>query len=166
MYFVLLAVRSIHQVQQMVADGWGLFEEAMVESGLGDLPNILWALKTTLTRPPRTPALPGDVKMEDMPPPLTPSPKLEAAGSRATTPLAMTLCSLNLRRRKGGKVTYKYGCPISGCEHPVMASKHSMDAHIRENQTLEPHLCTFCNFTSFNFDSVMKHKRKQHPKPE
>ena len=28
----------------MVADGWGLFEEAVVESGPGDLPNILRAL--------------------------------------------------------------------------------------------------------------------------
>ena len=165
MYFVLLAVHSIHQDQQMVVDGWGLFEEAAVESGLGDLPNILQALKATLTKPPRTPALPGDAR-KDIPAPLTPSPKLEAAGSRATTPLSMTPVLLKFKKEDGGKVTYKYGCLVSGCEHPVMASKHGMDAHIREKHTFKPHLCAFCNFTSFNFDSVMKHKRKQHPKPE
>ena len=126
----------------MVADGWGLFEEAVVESGPGDLPNILRALKTSLTKPPRTPALPGDAR-EDMPPPPTPSPKLETAGSRATTPLATTPVLLKFKKEEGGKVTYKYGCPVSGCEHAIMASKHGMDAHIREKHTFEPHLCAF-----------------------
>ena len=153
----------------MVAEAWGLFEEAVAEAGPGDLPHILRALKTTLTKPPRTPAV--TVKVEGsagqmMPPPATPPQDMEKAGSRATTPLETTPVLFKFKKEEGGKVTYKYGCPVPACEHPVMASKHGMDAHIREKHTFEPHLCAFCNFTSFNFDSVMKHERKQHHKME
>ena len=161
----------------MVAEAWGLFEEAVAEAGPGDLPNILRSLKATLAKPPRTPAVTVKVEgpaTEMMPPPATPPPAtpprdttvMEQAGSRATTPLATTPVLFKFKKEEGGKVTYKYGCPVPACEHPVMASKYGMDAHIREKHTFEPHLCAFCNFTSFNLDSVMRHERKQHHKTE
>ena len=54
MFFLIVAVRMVGAGHRMVADGWKMFEEAVEEGALGDLPALLRQLKGKTTPPPPT----------------------------------------------------------------------------------------------------------------
>ena len=62
-----------------------------------------------------------------------------------------------------GKIGYKYKCPLCLVDR-VMASKNGMWAHINEIHLQRALLCTMCDLTFFNPDSLMRHERKEHKK--
>ena len=75
------AVCTVAAGHKMVAEGWGLLEEAVNQAGTGDLPQLLWSIRTMTTPPPTTtplPAAPMDIIA------MTPGPspvKKEGGGS-------------------------------------------------------------------------------------
>ena len=62
-----------------------------------------------------------------------------------------------------GKIGYKYKCPLCLVDR-VMASKNGMWAHINEIHLQRALLCTMCDSTFFNPNSLMQHERKEHNK--
>ena len=135
-----------------VANGWNLFEEACSEAGPGELPQLLRSLKVATTPPPTTmgpPSTPGsELPMKvDPDSPQTPSPGPGTSGDVKDEPILIKL--------EGHK--YNYRCP--NCSIAPMRSKRGMDAHIRAVHTKVPILCAYCDFTSYNMDSVQRHKK-------
>ena len=54
-YFTYVsAVRTVATGHKMVAEGWALFEEAVSQTGAGDLPQLLQSIRTMTTPPPLT----------------------------------------------------------------------------------------------------------------
>ena len=51
----ILAIRTVAAGHRMIADGWGMFEEAITEAGAGDLPQLLRSVRSMTTPPPATP---------------------------------------------------------------------------------------------------------------
>ena len=64
-YFIcVLAVCTVAAGHKMVAEGWALFKMAVNQAGAGDLPQLLWSIRTMMTPPPLTtppPAAPMDI---------------------------------------------------------------------------------------------------------
>ena len=129
----------------MVYEGWALFEKTAEETAPGELQQLLRSLKMTTT-PPLTPTKmkeekeEGEEWMEDEPGPLKIVEKL-------------------IYVKLGGD-KYEYRC--SNCDVTPVQSKHGMDAHIRSVHTKKALLCTFCPFSTYNLDSLNRHKREQH----
>ena len=59
-------------------------------------------------------------------------------------------------KTEGGKVSYKYKCPQ--CD-VVKVSKRGLNSHIRQVHTLKAFICCFCDFTTYNLDSLQRHKK-------
>ena len=139
----------------MIADGWGMFEEAVNEAGAGDLPQLLRSVRSMTTPPPSTappaPSTPPPAAAQGTPPPVpmdvqgpSPSPiKKEASDEE---PILI---------RVGGKISYS--CPR--CE-TVTVSKNGCDAHIRSVHTGKALRCAYCAFSSYNRDSLNRHQRE------
>ena len=151
----------VSQGHKMVQSGWAMFEEGCSEAGPGELPQLLRSLKMATT-PPATPVKTMMEEVEKkMPPPQSPaspsqspSPSVSSSVPTSDNPVMVKV------EGEGGKVVYKYGCPY--CHMPIMRSRRGMDAHIRQSHTFKPFLCSFCDFTSYNLDSLNRHERKQH----
>ena len=135
---------------KLVADGWAVFEQACEEAGPGELPQLLRSLKGAVTPmgPPATPTTP--VKEEPGTPSPTPGPSTSSS-ELSSEPVLVKVVG------EGGKVRYKYGCP--NCSTPIMGSKRGMDAHIRSVHTKIPLLCSYCDFTTWNMDSLNRHEK-------
>ena len=157
--YLLLAVRIVAAGHKMVSDGWNLFEEACAEAGPGELPQLLRSLKGAVTPTPMgsptTPVKQEQVKQEQDQPMQVPaeSPTPSTSAEIKTEPVLIKIMD-------GGKTRYKYGCP--NCDVGIMGSKRGMDAHIRATHTKIPLLCSYCEFTSYNMDSLQRHEREQH----
>ena len=151
----------VSQGHKMVQSGWAMFEEGCSEAGPGELPQLLRSLRMATT-PPATPVKTMMEEVEKkMPPPQStspvpsrsPSPYVSSSVPTSDDPVMVKV------EVEGGKVVYKYGCPY--CHMPIMRSRCGMDAHICQSHTFKPFLCSFCDFTSYNLDSLNRHEKKQ-----
>ena len=166
----------------MVAEGWSLFNEALEDTAPGELPHMMRKIMQHLGTPPPVPvpivvpmgppkAPPAPEAPQDAPPapdaPQAPpeaqpadAPKAEPTpsgsneGDRGTdTPIPFK--TLN----EHGDETFHYRCPRSDT---VRGTRRGMDSHIRQAHTLVAFLCSFCEFSTFNQDSLNRHERKAH----
>ena len=155
-YNLFVAVRMVSQGHRMVQAGWALFEEGCSEAGPGELPQLLRSLEMSTT-PPSTPvkSLFEEVEKKMAPPPQPGAPSPSPTQGISDEPVIV-----KVEGKEGGKVMYKYGCPM--CTIPIMRSKRGMDAHIRQFHTFKPYLCSYCDFTTYNLDSLNRHEKKQH----
>ena len=134
------AIRTVARGHEMVAQGWAAFEKTCMEVGVGELPQLLQYVKThTTPTPTATP-----VKEEEEGPmdvgvkrrrPLWKSPSMSVSGE-----------------------TVEYRC--CNCDIAPKKSKSGMDAHIRSVHTKKALLCSFCAFSTYNFDSLNRHMKE------
>ena len=68
-----------------------------------------------------------------------------------------TPITLQIKDEVTGKVTYKYKCPQ--CDH-IKISKRGLDSHIRAAHTKNALLCSLCDFSTYNLDSMQRHERE------
>ena len=124
----------------MIAEGWGIFEEAVSAAGEGDLPvtaitegNDNTTSNTTTTD--ECSAIPN-----------TPTPSLvkkEGGTGTEEDPLLI---------RIKGKIKYSY----PQCS-TIVTSKNGCDAHIRATHTGKTLRCAYCSFSTYNMDSLNRH---------
>ena len=164
--FGVVAVRTVakghHLVAEgnkMVAEGWEQFEKAVGEAGVGELPQLLRGIRSSLTPTPAptpTEVLKAEAKLEeeeDEDQPGTSGISLQVVGGGGQdTPI-----TIQIKDEVTGKVTYKYKCPQ--CDH-IKISKRGLDSHIRSVHTKNALVCCKCDFTSYNLDSMQRHERE------
>ena len=163
--FGVVAVRTIakgHQLvaegNKMVAEGWVEFEKAVGEAGVVELPQLLCGIRSSLTPTPAptpTEVLKAEAKLEeeeDEEPGTSGISVQEVGGGGQDTPI-----TLQIKDEVTGKVTYKYKCPQ--CDHTKI-SKRGLDSHIRAAHTKNALLCSLCDFSTYNLDSMQRHERE------
>ena len=144
----------------MVADGWIMFEQAVEELGIGKLPQLLRSLRSSLT-PTGTPTPMPTEREEEL---KKVAEVVEGEEGASTSGISITPVSqggpdspITIQiKEEDGKVTYKYKCPQ--CHH-VKISKRGLDSHIRQVHTKKPFVCTLCDFTTYNLDSMQRHEK-------
>ena len=154
--FGIVALRTIAKGHQLMAEGnkiigegWAMFDNIVGQAGMGELPQLLRSV---------TPVTPvkEEVKIEEE----KEDHQGEASGSRGMTITPVREGApnprLQSRLRWWGKVVYKYKCPQ--CE-VVKVLKRGLDSHIRQVHTLKAFVCCFCEFTTYNFDSLQRHEK-------
>ena len=126
----------------MVADGWALFEEAIEGAGEGDLPQLLHHLRgmRTPTPPPQQSAAPTDV------PPVQALVKKIKTENLGDQPIVVMV---------GG--SHSWACPQCNM---VRGSKNGCDTHIRQVHTGKALVCALCSFSTYNMDSLQRHKKE------
>ena len=126
----------------MVADGWALFEEAIKGAGEGDLPWLLRHLRgvTTLTLLPQAMDVP---QASTLTPSLAKKMKTKNVGDQPVVVMV------------GG--TRSWACPQCNM---VRGSKNGCDAHIRQVHTGKALVCALCSFSTYNMDSLQRHKKE------
>ena len=138
-------MRTVAASHRMVAEGWATFENACAEARLGELLQLLRSLKG-MTTPPPQPLPTTPVKAEQMevdpvtPNKLTPPPICES-------PAVIKL--------EGHKYQFKFW----NCDVLLTATSRAMDAHIRAVHTKKAFLCSYCDFTTYNLDSMQRHEK-------
>ena len=171
--FEIVAIRTVKAGQQMVAEGekliaegWDLYEKAMAEAGMGELPQLLRSVRSSLTptrmmtTPPTLMKPPTSVK------PPTPTKteegreeKGECSGGVEITPIREggpeSPITIQVKK-EGGIRSYQYGCPQ--CD-VIKAMKRGMDSHIRQVHTLRAFVCCYCEFSTYNMDSLQRHEK-------
>ena len=157
--FGIVALRRIakgHQLvaegNKMIGEGWAIFDDVVGKSQMGELPQLLRSVRRNVT--PVT-----GVKMEE-------KGDEEGEGEGEASGRGMTITPVREGgpespitiqvKTAGGKVVYKYQCPQ--CE-VVKVSKRGLDSHIRQVHTLKAFVCCFCEFTTYNFDSLQRHEK-------
>ena len=140
---VLSAICTVSRGHQLVAEGWEKFEEVCTEVGVGELPALLRYVKTTTTptptsTPTKTPTLEEQMEVEEA---AEQKPMIEK-------PIHVT---------EGGKTLY-YRC--GNCDIAPKKSRVGMDSHIRAVHTKKALRCSFCTFSTYNFDSLQRHKKE------
>ena len=129
----------------------------MEESGPGELPQLMRSLQHHLGTPVPTPTPTpmnaeggaeggAEVKVEAP----SPAPSCSNEGSGFLTPIPFKFVT------EEGRDTFHYRCPQ--CDH-VRATRRGMDSHIRSTHSLTPFLCSFCEFSSYNLDSLNRHEK-------
>ena len=159
--FGIVALRTVakgHQLvaegNKMIGEGWAMFHKVVGQAGMGELPQLLRSVRRSVT--PMTPVK-EEVKMEEE----KGDDQGEASGSRGMTITLVregdpkSLITIQVKM-EGGKVVYKYKCPQ--CE-VVKVSKRGLDSHIRQVHTLKAFMCCFCEFTTYNLDSLQRHEK-------
>ena len=128
----------------MIADGWKMFEEAVEEGAPGDLSALLWQLKGKMTPPPTPVDLTQDTSQL-----LSPSPakKFKTEEGKAQDEPVMIIISGNRT----------WACPQC---NTVRSLKNGCDAHIRMAHTGKALVCAFCSFSTYNLDSLQRHKKE------
>ena len=135
------AIRTVARGHKMVAQGWAAFEKTCTEVGVGELPQLLQYVKThTTPTPTATP-----VKEEEEEPMDVGVKKEEAIVEK---PIYVSF---------GGQ-TVEYRC--GNCDIAPKKSKSGMDAHIQSVHTKKALLCSFCAFSTYNFDSLNRHMKE------
>ena len=125
-----------------MAQGWAAFERMCLEVGVGKLPQLLQYVKTHNTpTPTATP-----VKEEQ-------EPMDVGAVKTEEKPIVEKLIHVSF----GGQ-TVEYRC--GNCDIAPKKSKAGMDAHIRSVHTKKALLCSFCAFSTYNFDSLNRHMKE------
>ena len=125
----------------MIVEGWQLFEEAVEEGALGDLPALLRHLKGKTTPTPT----PIDLSQE------TPSPAPSPAKKVKTENVSEEPVMIIIGERRS------WACPQC---NTVRGSKNGCDAHIRQAHTRKALVCAFCSFSTYNMDSLQRHKKE------
>ena len=145
-------MRLIAEGHRKVADGWTILEGLMEETEAGSLPGLLRGMAMATGRTPTptptpspTPSTSQDVKPADM--------GLEMKPVNIERPVSICVSRDPWR--------YNYGCPQ--CAEPPKSSFNGMDAHIRAVHTKVALLCAFCNFSTYNRDSLLRHEKKDCP---
>ena len=154
----------------MVAEGWMMFEEAVAEAGVGELPQLLRSIRSSLTPTPApTPTVKEEVKVEEKMDEGAQEEGEEGEGEEEPKASTSGITVQEVSRGgndspitiqvKGedGKVSYKYKCPQ--CDH-IKISKRGLDSHIRAVHTKNALLCSLCDFSTYNLDSMQRHERE------
>ena len=134
-----------------------MFGKVVGQPGMGELPQLLRSIRRNVTP---TQMMKEEVKMEEE---LMKGEEGEgeASGSRGMTITLVreggpeSLITIQVKT-EGGKVAYKYKCPQ--CK-VVKVSKRGLNSHIRQVHTLKAFLCCFCDFTTYNLDSLQRHEK-------
>ena len=149
------AVRTVAAGHRMIADGWGMFKEAVNQAGAGDLPQLLRSIRSMTTPPPATP--PPVLTTPPLQGPLaTPPPTLmDVQGPSPQTVKQEANNEEPILIRVGGEISYF--CPQ--CE-TITISKNGCDAHIRAVHTGKALRCAYCAFSTYNRDLLNRHQRE------
>ena len=139
------AIRTVARGHELVAQGWVAFEKTCTEVGVGELPQFLQYVKTHTTPTPTATLVKEEVKEEEEPMDVAPLKQEEAIVEK---PIHVSF---------GGQ-TIEYRC--GNCDIPPKKSKSGMDAHIRSVHTKKALLCSFCVFSTYNFDSLNRHMKE------
>ena len=135
------AIRTVARGHEMVAQGLAAFERMCTEVGVGELPQLLQYMKThTTPTPTATP-----VKEEEEEPMDVGVKKEEAIVEK---PIHVSF---------GGQ-TVEYRC--GNCDIAPKKSKSGMDARFQSVHTKKALLCSFCAFSTYNFDSLNRHMKE------
>ena len=160
--FGIVAVRTVakgHQLvaegEKLIAEGWNMFEQAVGQAGIGELPQLLRSIRSSLMP---TRIMKAKAKMEEELAKQEGEGEGEASGMTITpvskggpeSPITIQVIT------EDGKVSYKYKCPQ--CE-VVKVLKRGLDSHIRQVHTLKAFVCCFCDFTTYNLDSLQGHEK-------
>ena len=133
-----------------MAEDWAKFKKVCMEVGAGELPQLLQYVKSHMTpTPTSTPMTPVKQEMKEEEPMDVGAIKTEVIEK----PLIEKLIHISL----GGK-TVEYRC--GNCNITPTRSKSGMDAHIRNVHTKKALLCSFCAFSTYNFDLLNRHMKE------
>ena len=129
----------------MVAEGWTLFEPTCEEGGQGELPQLLRQLKDVMTPTPAAESSP--MKTEPME-----EGQVKTAADPGVSAFIKTPIMIKLGPRE-----YIYKC--GNCDI-APRTKRAIDAHIRSVHTKKALLCSFCDFSTYNMDSLQRHEKE------
>ena len=137
-----------------MAEGWAKFKKVCKEVGAWELPQLLQSVKTHTTPTPTPTPSPTPVKQE--------MKGGEGAGANGCGgSQEQSYQEANYREtnthQSGGK-TVEYRC--GNCDIAQTRSNAGMDAHIRSVHTKKALLCSFCTFSTYNFDSLNRHMKE------
>ena len=136
------AIRTVARGHEMVAQGWAAFERTCREVGVGELPQLLQYVKThTAPTPTATP-----VKEEE-------EELMDVGGVKKEEAIVEKPIQVSF----GGQ-TVEYRC--GNCDIAPKKSKSGMDAHIQSVHIKKALLCSFCAFSTYNFDSLNRHMKE------
>ena len=124
-----------------MAQGWEAFERTCSEVGVGELPQLLQYIKTHTT--PTLTATPVKEEQESM----------DVGAVKTEKPIVEKPIHVSF----GGQ-TVEYRC--GNYDIAPKKSKAGMDAHIRSVHTKKALLCSFCAFSTYNFDSLNRHMKE------
>ena len=127
-----------------MAQGWAAFERTCLEMGVGELPQLLQYVKTHTTPTPTATPVKEEQEQE---------PMNVGAVKTEEKPIVEKLIHVSFR---GQTVEYRCG----NCDIAPKKSKAGMDAHIRSVHTKKALLCSFCAFSTYNFDSLNRHMKE------
>ena len=136
------AIRTVARGHEMVAQGWAAFERTCTEVGVGELPQLLQYMKTHTT--PTATATPVKEEVEE---------PMDVGGVKKEGAIVEKPIHISFR---GQTVEYRCG----NCDIAPQKSKSGMDAHIRSVHTKKALLCSFCVFSTYNFDSLNRHMKE------
>ena len=135
----------------MVSDRWAAFENACANAGPGELPQLLRSLKgKTNPSPPCRILTP--IKQE----PMDVSHQVNEASQNMSTGTQQAICKTPIAVRLEGH-KYQYRC--GNCDIAPTATSRAMDAHIQAVHTKKAFLCSYCDFTTYNLDSMQRHEK-------
>ena len=144
-------MQTVSAGHKMVSDGWAAFENACADAGPGELPQLLHSFKgKTNPSPPCRILTP--IKQE----PMDVSHEVNGASQNMSPstqqPIHETLIAIRLEGH-----TYQYRC--GNCDIAPTATSWAMDAHIQAVHTKKAFLCSYCDFTTYNLDSMQRHEK-------
>ena len=127
-----------------MAQGWAAFKRTCLEVGVGELPQLLQYVKTHTTPTPTATPVKEEQEQELL---------YVGAVKTEKKPIVEKLIHVSF----GGQ-TVEYRC--GNCDIAPKKSKAGMDAHIRSVHTKKALLCSFCVFSTYNFDSLNRHMKE------
>ena len=135
--------------ERMVAEGWALYKEVIGEAGAGDLPQLLRSMRSSLTpthmkQEPKREEGEGKVEQGE-------GPSTSSTVGRGELPVP-----IKVKNEEGRVINYNYGCPQ--CD-VVKGTRRGMDIHIRQVHTLRAFVCCYCEFSTYNMDSLQRHEK-------
>ena len=125
-----------------MAQGWAAFKRTCLEVGVGELPQLLQYFKTHTTPTPTATPIKEEQELMDL-----------GADKTEEKPIVKKPIHVSF----GGQ-TVEYWC--GNCDIAPKKSKAGMDAHILSVHTKKALLCSFCAFSTYNFDSLNRHMKE------
>ena len=133
-----------------MAEGWAAFEETCSEVGAGELPQLLRYVKMATTPTPTPTPTKFKTKQEEM--------DVEATAMTSDDPpMIGQLMEKPIHINVWGR-TKMYKC--GNCDITPTCSRMGMDSHIHAVHTKKALVCSFCAFSTYNMDSLQKHKKE------
>ena len=139
---VLSAIRTVSRGHRLVVEGWTKFKEVCMEVRVGELPALLRYVKTTTTPTPTSTPTTTPIPEEQM------DVEKHEQKPMNEKPIHVT---------EGGETLY-YRC--GNCDIAPKKSRAGMDSHIRAVHTKKALRCSFCAFSTYNFDSLQRHEKE------